>query len=178
MNPVTTASSRECCERYYPKNFGKSFDKRLRLYQLLLKLQAQKLNPWKRSKNSSKVSKSWYDGQLAMNDYTENSQFAVFSNAVGFSPCIPLRQKCLYSKFFWSAFSRIRTDYGEILRISPHSFRMWENTDQKNSEYRHFSRSVRWKPETYSEPSRTSKMELFTKIVNGFQPVNNWEHWS
>ena len=33
--------------------------------------------------------------------------------------------------FFWSAFSGIRTEYGEILRISPYSVRMWENTDQK-----------------------------------------------
>ena len=41
-----------------------------------------------------------------------------------------LREKCLYSEFFWSVFSRIRTEYGEIL------------TDQKISEYGHFSRSV------------------------------------
>ena len=27
----------------------------------------------------------------------------------------------------------------EILRISQYSVRMWENTDQKNSEYGHFS---------------------------------------
>ena len=27
------------------------------------------------------------------------------------------------------------------------------------------------RPEAYSEPSRISKMELFTKIVNGFQPL-------
>ena len=33
--------------------------------------------------------------------------------------------------FFWSIFSRIRTEYGEILRISPYSVRMRENTDQK-----------------------------------------------
>ena len=33
--------------------------------------------------------------------------------------------------FFWSIFSHIRTEYGEILRISPYSFQMRENTDQK-----------------------------------------------
>ena len=33
--------------------------------------------------------------------------------------------------FFWSVFSRIRTEYGEILRTSPYSARTWENTDQK-----------------------------------------------
>ena len=33
--------------------------------------------------------------------------------------------------FFWSVFSGIRTEYGEILRFSPYSVRMWENTDQK-----------------------------------------------
>ena len=33
--------------------------------------------------------------------------------------------------FFWSVFSRIWTEYGEILLISPYSVRMRENTDQK-----------------------------------------------
>ena len=34
--------------------------------------------------------------------------------------------------FLWSVFSRIRTEYGEILLISPYSVRMREDTDQKN----------------------------------------------
>ena len=55
---------------------------------------------------------------------------------------IALRKKCPYSELFWSAFSRIRTEYGEILRISPYSVRMRVIADQNNSEYRHFSRSV------------------------------------
>ena len=33
--------------------------------------------------------------------------------------------------FFWSVFSRIRTEYGEIRTISPYLLRMRENTDQK-----------------------------------------------
>ena len=33
--------------------------------------------------------------------------------------------------FFWSIFSRILTEYGEIFRISLYSVRMRENTDQK-----------------------------------------------
>ena len=37
---------------------------------------------------------------------------------------------------------RIWIEYGEILRISPYSVRIWENANQNNSEYRHFSRSV------------------------------------
>ena len=52
------------------------------------------------------------------------------------------REKCLYSEFFWSVFSRIQTEYGEVLRICPYSVRMQENTDQKNSEYGHYSSSV------------------------------------
>ena len=50
-----------------------------------------------------------------------------------------LREKCPYSEFFWSIFSLIRTEYGEILRISPYSVRMWENTGMKKSECGHFS---------------------------------------
>ena len=52
-----------------------------------------------------------------------------------------LREKCPYSEFLWSLFSSIRTEYGDILCISPYSVRMRENTDQKNSEYEHFSHS-------------------------------------
>ena len=37
--------------------------------------------------------------------------------------------------FFRSVFSRIRTVYGEILRISPYSIRMRENMDQKKIPY-------------------------------------------
>ena len=48
--------------------------------------------------------------------------------------------KCPYSGLFWSAFSRIQTEYGEILSISPYSVRMRENADQNNSEYGHFLR--------------------------------------
>ena len=33
--------------------------------------------------------------------------------------------------FFWSVFSRIRTEYGEIRSIFPYSVRIRENTDQK-----------------------------------------------
>ena len=43
---------------------------------------------------------------------------------------------------FWSAFSRIRTEYGEILYVSPYSIRMWENADQNDSKYGYFLRCV------------------------------------
>ena len=48
---------------------------------------------------------------------------------------------CPYSEVFWSVFSRIRIEYGEIRSICLYSVRMWENADQKNSEYGYFSRS-------------------------------------
>ena len=51
------------------------------------------------------------------------------------------REKCPYSEFFWSVFSRIRIDYEQIFRIFPYSIQMRENMDQENSEYDHFSRS-------------------------------------
>ena len=52
---------------------------------------------------------------------------------------IALCEKCLYSELFWSGFSRIWTEYGEIRSISPYSVRMRENRDQNHSEYGHFS---------------------------------------
>ena len=51
-------------------------------------------------------------------------------------------RKCPYSELFWSAFSRIRTEYEEILRISPYSVRVRENADQNNFGYGPFLRST------------------------------------
>ena len=55
---------------------------------------------------------------------------------------LALREKCPYAELFWSIFSRIGTEYGEILRISTHSVQTPENTKQNNSEYRHFIHSI------------------------------------
>ena len=55
----------------------------------------------------------------------------------------PLREKCRYSEFFWSVFSRIRTEYGEMRSISLYLIQMRENRNQNNSRYGHFLRGVR-----------------------------------
>ena len=43
--------------------------------------------------------------------------------------------------FFWSVFSRIRTEYGDLLRKPPYSVRTLENADQKISVFAQFLRS-------------------------------------
>ena len=63
-------------------------------------------------------------------------------NNKNYSYRLSLRKKCLYSVLFSSVLSRIRTEYGEIRRISPYSVRMQENTDQNNSQCGHFSSSA------------------------------------
>ena len=60
------------------------------------------------------------------------------------SSIFPLRQKFPYSEFFGSAFFRIRTECGQILRISPYSVRMVANMAQKFSQHGHFSRTVQF----------------------------------
>ena len=72
---------------------------------------------------------------------TQRKTLALTSLQVA-GPELSLRQECPYSKLFWSAFSRIRTEHKEILRISPYSLRMRKTTDQNNSEYGHFLYSV------------------------------------
>ena len=84
--------------------------------------------------------------------------------------------------YFWSVFSRIQAEYGEIRSISRYSVRMRENTDQKNSEYGRFSRSglffskntdpkTDW-TKTYSEPCETSnnyfRKKLYLRYLTGF----------
>ena len=53
-----------------------------------------------------------------------------------------LREKCPHSELSWSAFSRIWTKYGEILRFSLYSVWTRENANQNNSEYGHFFRTA------------------------------------
>ena len=47
-----------------------------------------------------------------------------------------LHKKCpKYVSFFWSVFSHTRTEYGDLLRKSSFSARVWENTDQRKLTY-------------------------------------------
>ena len=55
-----------------------------------------------------------------------------------------LHEKCPYLEFFWSVFSRIWTEYREIQSTSQLLVQMWENTDQKNSEYGHFLHNAKY----------------------------------
>ena len=74
------------------------------------------------------------------------------------------RKKCPYSEVFWSTFSRIWTQYGEILRISPYSIQMQENTDQNNSEYGHFSRIITLKIGTFQTISGRNYLKCYKAV--------------
>ena len=93
----------------------------------------------------------------------------IFSFAVISSPpkVRTLREKCPYSEFFWSVFSRIWTEYGEILHSSPCFFRIWENTDSKKSEYGHFSRSGK----VSSEFNLLCSEDIFSQLVERAQQL-------
>ena len=54
-----------------------------------------------------------------------------------------LGKKCPYSELFWSVFTRIWTEYGEIRHMSPYSVQIMENMDQSNSKYETFSRNMK-----------------------------------
>ena len=44
-----------------------------------------------------------------------------------------MRKKCPYSEYFWSLFSFIRTEYGDLHSRSPYSVRMRKNKDQQKT---------------------------------------------
>ena len=79
---------------------------------------------------------------------------------------ISLGEKRPYSELFWSVFSCIRTEYREILRISPCSVRMPENTDQSNSEHGHFLHSVCSRFYYSWSPQDCLALLLFNPIAN------------
>ena len=80
---------------------------------------------------------------------------------------LALREKNPYLELFWSVFSRIRTEYGKILRISPCLVRMRENTDQNNSKYGQFLRSVGyWELRYIQNPGMLRNQGLFRILSN------------
>ena len=46
-------------------------------------------------------------------------------------PCSHCVKSVQIRSFFWSVFSHVRAEYGEVRSISPYSVRIRENTDQK-----------------------------------------------
>ena len=68
---------------------------------------------------------------------TQNSVFGHFSLrmfAKRRNYTLPI--KWSYSELFWSAFSRIPAEYGEIRCVSPYSVWLQENADQNHLKYR------------------------------------------
>ena len=59
--------------------------------------------------------------------------FKIFTKQLFFGTPLncSLREKCPNTGYFWSVFSRSRTEYGDIRSISPYSVRIRENTNQK-----------------------------------------------
>ena len=51
----------------------------------------------------------------------------------------------------------LKTEYREVLGISPYSTRMWKNADQNNSKYGHFLRSVWSRKSPFGHFSRSGK---------------------
>ena len=84
-----------------------------------------------------------------------------------------LRKMCKYSEFLWYVFSRIWTEYRDLLWRSPYSVRMRGNTDQKNSKYGHFSRSD-WQLHDAREELKHSKKQQrpYGRYVKRGYPVN------
>ena len=64
-----------------------------------------------------------------------------FTHCSGVS-IVALCKSCPNAEFYWFIFSHIWTQYGDLRSKSPYSVQIRENTDQKNSVFRHFSRSV------------------------------------
>ena len=85
-----------------------------------------------------------YSVRMRENADQYNSKYRHFLRSVDESVNpLTLRENCPYSELSCSTFSRIRTEYGEILRTSSYSVRMWENADQNNSENGQFPRSAK-----------------------------------
>ena len=91
---------------------------------------------------------------------------------IAFSHWLSLRKKCPYSELFWSAFFPhfpafgLNTGrYSVSLRIQSECGKVRKNTDQNNSEYGHFLRSV---------SSQKVLSQMFGRVLN--VPPGNVNH--
>ena len=67
----------------------------------------------------------------AYSDYALNRSFIVNNRLNSLKEAMHCMKSVEIRSNIWSVFSRIQTEYGKILRISPYLVRMRENTDQK-----------------------------------------------
>ena len=76
--------------------------------------------------------------------FNKEKRFQFFSDLANFKipsswfTGLSLHEKCPYSELFSSAFSRIQSEYREILLICLYSVQMRENADQNNRKYGRF----------------------------------------
>ena len=73
---------------------------------------------------NSKIISALSQHQQILPDYEDLIRH--YKLQIAFSPCVKSVQ---IRSYFWSVFSRLRTEYREIRSISPQSVRMRENTD-------------------------------------------------
>ena len=82
-----------------------------------------------------------------------------------------LRKKCPYSEFFWSVFSRIQTEYGEIQIIQSECGKIWTRKTPNTDTFHaiNFKAQILQKiflvSDVYLELSSTSTMEFFCRNV-------------
>ena len=108
-----------------------------------------------------------YSNIRGITDYIKDFTFYFFLNWIQ-NTCYTLRKKCLYSELFWTAFSRIQTEYGEIRSISPHSVRMRENADHNNHKYVVFSCSYTCCSSSGSANTTSSLLKSLTEVLSLF----------
>ena len=76
-----------------------------------------------------------------------------------------LHEKCPNTEFFWSVFSCIPTEYGDLLRKSPYSVQIQENADQK--ELRVWTIFMQWfVPKTKVEVKTDGHLIVFILVCN------------
>ena len=90
--------------------------------------------------------------------------FCIMLKSIKINENFVLSKNCPYLEFFQSVFSRIWSEYGNVYSKFLYSVQMRVNTDQKNSEYGHFSRSacMKWADKifVYSVQSHLSQRHI------------------
>ena len=82
--------------------------------------------------NTANFASVYFFFNIVIGEANSDNQRNLFKNCTGNLHCVKSVQ---IRSFFWSVFSCIRTEYGDLRSKSPYSVQIQENSDQKKLRY-------------------------------------------
>ena len=105
-----------------------------------------------------------------------HGNYSVKGHSEKYSTWYTLRKKCLYLELYWSVFSHIGTEYGEVRSISLYSIQMWKMLTRINPTRDTFY-AVTWKYTVKSTVHSTVLKLPYVMVLIQIHTSLHFEHF-